>query len=251
MRILYNDLWRGKTLTVSSEATGYTGVNTQHAHLSKAWRTTGVASEWIKIDTTTSITIDAIAIIAHNLTPGATIKIEANATDAWGAPSFSITLNPADPLILSTFASQTYRWWRVTIADAANPAGYISIGRIYFCMRWESVEPIDRSFRPSVEDTTNVSKSISGQLFADIGVRQRVYKFSMGTMKDETKVSLEAIILNARNYDPVIVMPDNTISSNGLTRIQPLYSTFIKETAFMANGPWGWDDDGLEFKEAL
>ena len=251
MRILYNDLWKAGTLTDSSEAVGYAGTNTQHPHLSRAWRSTGLAGEWVKIDAGTAITADSLAIIGHNFTAAATVRIQGNAADAWGAPSLDLRGNPSDPLILSIFASASYRYWRVSIDDAANPAGFLTIGRVYLCARWESTEPIDQSFKPDVDDTTQLSASITGQIFADLGVRQRKYSFSMGTIKDATKLALEAVANSARFHDPVVVDPDDKIGPSGSQGIPRLYATLTKQPTFTAVGAWGWDDDGLEFKEAL
>jgi hypothetical protein len=262
MRILYNDLWKSGTLTANSEATGYLGVNTQHPHLSKAWNSTGIASEWVKIDAgAAGISIDSLAIVGHNFTPAAVVSIQGNAADAWGAPTLNLLGNPADQIILVTFPLVTFRWWRVLIADPANTNGYLAIGRVYACARWEATEAIDNSFKPSVRDTTKITESITGQVFADLGVRRRIYGFSLGTMKDATKQMLESIALSARNYDPVIVDPSDLVSSQaynglpgiagGVVGIPRIYAKMNKQPSFSSVGAWGWTDDGLEFEEAL
>jgi len=251
MRILYNDLWRGKTLTDSSEATGYAGVNTQHPHLSKAWRSATVSAEWVKIDAGAAITADSLAIVGHNLTPAATVKIQANSADTWAPPALDLLGNPSDQLILSTFPSASYRYWRVYVDDPGNTSGYLTIGRVYLCARWESPEPIDQAFSLDEDDSTLVSSSITGQLFADLGVVQRRYNLTMGTMKDVTKVALNNVALSARFHDPVVVDPDDKITVNGAPGIARIYATMTKQPTFNAIGAWGWTDGGFEFREAL
>lgn len=95
------------------------------------YRAGGVANpEWIKVDLGSAKAVTAIVILDHNFTAAATVTLQANATDAWGAPSYSqaITYN-ADIMVM--FLSQTYQWWRLTIADTANPDGYVAIGEMY------------------------------------------------------------------------------------------------------------------------
>jgi hypothetical protein len=251
MRILFNDLWKLGSITDSSEAVGFPGINTQHIHLSKAWRSTNDASEWIRLDAGAAITPDSLAIIGHNLTSAAIVRIQANAADAWGAPSLDLRATPTDELMLVVFANASYRYWRVSIDDPANPAGFISIGRIFLCDRWEPNEPITQDFTPDVDDTTAVLVSITGQTFADLGVRQRKYSFSFGTIRDDTKVAYEAVLASIRFHDPVIVDLMDRVTPLTSQGIQRLYATMISAPSFSAIGAWGWNDSGITFKEAL
>ncbi len=253
MKILYNDLWRGKTLTVSSEVVGYLGTNTQHEHLSRKWRTTGLAAEWVKIDAGAGLTVtaDALSMIDHNLTPSATVRVQANATDAWAAPSLDVLADPSLNIVLSTFTAQAYRFWRVLIDDPANPDGYVEVGRIYLCLKWEAVEHIDQPLSLGYDDTTLKEQSMTGQVFADIGVRQRLLKFSMGTMLNSTKRALETILGIVRLYDPVVIVFDDAADADGYAYVERAYATFTKWIVFTNAGGWLWTDDGIELKEAL
>jgi hypothetical protein len=115
-------------------------------------------------------------------------------------------------------------------------------------------ETIDRGFKVSIDDSTVLSQSQSGQIFADLGVQQRVYSFSLGTMKNATKQKLIVIMQTSGLYDPVVVIPCES-SIPGLTgeteAIPPLYATMTKGVSFTDAGGWGWNDDVLEFREAL
>jgi hypothetical protein len=142
------------------------------------------------------------------------------------------------------------RYARVYIDDAANPAGYIQIGRVFLCARYEAEEAIDRGFSMTVEDSTLISRSLTGQLFADIGVQQKVYTMSMGTMKNATKLALLAIVQSAGQYDPVVVLPSEPRTHDGVEAIAPLYATMTKGVKFTDAGGWGWSDDSLSFREA-
>jgi hypothetical protein len=83
----------------------------------------------VKFDMGTATKITMLAVFGHNLTSVATVTLQANATDSWGAPSFSMALT-WHARCIAGFINQTYRWWRITIEDGSNPAGYVEIGRV-------------------------------------------------------------------------------------------------------------------------
>lgn len=137
-RILYNSaVWDAATITSSSEAGDLIDNNVVNDFLGKAWRTTGKTSEWIKFDLGSAKTLTALAIVKFNLTSGATVKLQANATDSWGAPSVDVTLTiPTDSdstviqYIVYYPSISAYRWYRITLVDTGNSASYLQIGRI-------------------------------------------------------------------------------------------------------------------------
>jgi len=77
-------------------------------------------------------TVQALILYDHNITSTATIAIKANATDSWGAPSFSeaVTHN-ATKLLYYLSSAQTYQYWRLEITDSANLDNYIEIAELY------------------------------------------------------------------------------------------------------------------------
>lgn len=254
LRICYGDLAKSKTPIVSSEVAGYPGTNALHIHLSRTWRTTGAAAQYIKFDAGVGGTInfDTAIIVGHNFTSAATVSVQSDDADTW-APPGGVSKN-GDPtqsiIIIDVGLGQTARRYaRFYIDDAANPAGYLSVGRVMLCVRSE-YETIDRGFSMTVEDSTVISRSLTGQLFADLGVQQKVYTMSMGAMRDATKRSLLTLVQAVGQYDPVVVVPceANVPGTNG--GIDPLYATMSKGVTFTDAGGWGWQDDTLSFREA-
>jgi hypothetical protein len=243
MRILVNDVWKAGTITASTEAAGYPAANSQHVHLSRKWRSTALTSQWVKVDLGAAVAADCIAIAGHNLTAAAVVKVQASDTDAWGSPVIDKAGDPLDSVILIPFSLDSRRWWRITVDDSTNPDGYVQLGRIFLCQRYESVEPIAGGFIGSVEDSTVTKDSITGQRFADVGVVRKTYRVTMGTMKNETKEAIDACYAAAGVHQPVIVEP-----ADGIAR---MYATFDGKPQFTAVGAWGWTDGGIEFKEAM
>ena len=124
------------TITASSAVATLPASNAVHYLKQKVWRATGCASEWIKFDLASASAIRFMALIGHNLTSGATVKFQMNATDVWTSPSIDVTVPwNAAAILYEWTADQSYRWIRVSIVDASNPAGYIEAGLI-----WAGVE---------------------------------------------------------------------------------------------------------------
>ncbi|MBU2177656.1 MAG: discoidin domain-containing protein, partial [Gammaproteobacteria bacterium] len=87
LKICYQNLVDSAVITASSEEASLPAANVTAFHKSKVWRATGCAAEWIKFDLGSPQDITEIIIVGHNFSSGATVQIELNATDAWGAPS--------------------------------------------------------------------------------------------------------------------------------------------------------------------
>jgi len=113
----------GSDLTASSEAAEYPATNSQALSVEDTWRSTGL-TEWLKADLSEAREVKGVALVSHNLTEAATVNIEANNSDSWGAPPFSMNLPVAGTSLVATF-DQTYRWWRLTIDDPTNADGYV------------------------------------------------------------------------------------------------------------------------------
>jgi len=257
LRIAYNDQAKLQAVTASTENAQYPAVNAVHPHLSRAWRSTACAAEWIKFDAGAGLTIpfDTACIVGHNLTSAAVVRVQTDDADGWAPPGgMNLSGDPTRSIIFVDLrpSPTARRYARMYIEDAANPDGYIEIGRVFLCTRFEG-ETIDRGLKVSIEDSTVVSRSLTGQLFADIGVQQKVYAFSLGTMRNSTRLALAAVLAANGQHDPVIVFPaEEQIEGDvGATEaVPPLYGCLSKQVGFTDAGGWGWVDDGIEVREA-
>jgi hypothetical protein len=263
LRICYGDLAKLQTLTDSGEASGYPGTNAVDIRLSRYWRTTAAATQWIKFDAGVGKTIvfDSALILGHNLTSAAVVKIQTDDTDTWAPPGgIEKAGDPTKAIIFMDNAGlpTARRYARFYIDDPTNPAGYVQIGRVFLCVRYEGLEQIAEGFAHGLDDTTVASRSMTGQVYADLGVISRVYDLSMGHMGDVTKQSLLAICQAVGQWDPVIVFPaesatmatSTTAGGSTVGGIDPIYATMKKATRFTNAGGWVWQDDGFQFIEA-
>ncbi len=209
-RFLYTFKFDTGTITSSSEVTGLPDDNAVHAFVARVWRTTGDTSEWIKFDMGSAKKITMVAIFGHNLTSGATVTVEANSSDSWTTPAYTATIT-WNERVLVKFLDQTYRWWRITFADAANPDGYIEIGRI---CAGEYVEPdvnVTEEVSKRVVDPSTRRESEGRQVYTVEKNEYRVYGVRFTGISRTQQSQLETMFRSVKTIRPLVFAldPDN------------------------------------------
>jgi hypothetical protein len=138
MRLIANNLVLSATITPSTESPFFPIENLQNQLRSKRFRTTSKSTQNIVFDFGSAKAVNSFIMLLPkegviNLTESATIKIQANATNSWGAPSVDQTLTyDSDFRQLTYFwtSDQTYRYWRLTVSDASAASDYVEISKI-------------------------------------------------------------------------------------------------------------------------
>jgi hypothetical protein len=124
------------------------------------------------------------------LRPGATVKLQANITDAWNSPIVDITMTHDDEVYsyLTTSGIHTtgLRFWSVSFEDTQSPLGYVSVGTIYLgdYMEWDrgaAQFPLQRNYKTA--STTMYSEG--GQSFVDVKGRTSEYSIFLRALKKE------------------------------------------------------------------
>lgn len=194
MRFLYNNLFdlSAAVLTVSSEAAGFEKENLQHIWHTRPWRSTGVADEWVKLNLGSAMGIKAFGIQTHDFPNDITIHIQANAADAWGAPTLNTALTWTEDRIVKFWDTpQSFQWWRFRMQAGGAPA-YRSIGRPFLGSFFE----MDRNYKrlqPTFIDPSVIKKSSGGQISADIKPHFSLRKYSFRIIKASDIDDLETI----------------------------------------------------------
>jgi hypothetical protein len=133
-KILYDNFGLQATWTASSSVPTLPASNLAQPARQRAWRSLGDTSEWVRADLGLVRSVEAIAIVSHNLTTAAIVTIQAHDADVWTSPLFSASLIPwnqgASGVWVRMFPVQTYRYWRIVLADPNNTDGYLQIGMI-------------------------------------------------------------------------------------------------------------------------
>lgn len=128
----YDNAWWNTSAVISSSSAepSLPLSNIQERQKTTMLRFTGDTSEWIKLNLTATA-VDMAYLFGHNLTAAATVILEGNASDSWGAPTYQQAMTRStkyNQYVHIPASTQTFAWWRITFADASNPDGYIEIG---------------------------------------------------------------------------------------------------------------------------
>lgn len=156
--------------------------NLQSMQPRKKWRSNGT-TEFVTIDMGSAVACNGLALIGHNLTSAATLRVR-GATTAGGVTSaptvdttavsaWPVTGKPADanwPQYLSwvSWNSATLRYWQLDIADAGNAAGYLEAGRLMLGAYWQPTFNFDLGGSPLARDQKDVQVITDyGHVFTD------------------------------------------------------------------------------------
>jgi len=227
MIFAWDNLLDAATLTESSQDNNYPAENTQNSQLARVWKTTGVTSENIVIDLLSAASVTFAAVLGHNLTSSATLKIQGNATNAWGAPTVDETITIAD-LAFKSFTGASLRYWRFTFADATNTDGYLKVGRLYVGPKLTPAAAHHVGFTEARFDTSETFLSVSGQVFGDIGVEGRLYDYSLPILTNTEKGYFTTMYATTKKVKPFIVVPDTA----NPTTYKPIYCVFVDPPSF-------------------
>lgn len=84
----------------------------------------------IVIDLGSAQSVTACALLGHNFTGSATVKLQGNASDSWGSPSVDRTLTVTDPII-SDYPTGSYRYWRVFWTDSTTTEDFFTLDELF------------------------------------------------------------------------------------------------------------------------
>ena len=102
------------------------------------------APNTITIDLGSAQAIQAMILYDHNFTSAVTLTLKGHTADSWATPDFTESITYAADKILHYLSStQTLRYWRLEITDAANTDAHIEISEFFLGAYFEP----DKNFR--------------------------------------------------------------------------------------------------------
>lgn len=202
-------------VTASSADTNFPVSNIQHPFRSKRWRSTGVTSEWVKFDMVTSEDIDSVVILwpkedGIRLSETATVTIQANATNVWTSPAVSQVLTINNDYVMASHyftTDQSYRYWRVVIADAGNPNGFLELGVVWLGKGLD-ISNAQNGFKFELQDRSKTVSTDFGHVYVDEYPLISAVEFSYQYLDYASIQILENAYRLNGNRDPVMVLLD-------------------------------------------
>ena len=227
MRILYNNwVTSATTITPLTEDPNYLFMDAwQDTRLTRYARTVGDAAQTFVIDLGVARAVDYCAILDHNFSSGATIKIQGNATNVWTAPSIDITLtHAADNIYYEFSATQTYRYWRLTVDDASNTDTYLQISKLWLSSFLQFPYMAKSQKIPTASGST-AQESISGQSYGDKKLIYRYGTITFPYVTDADKIKIDALFNVVDKTDPIMTV----IWEDDIDDYPPIYSRLTSD----------------------
>lgn len=149
-------------------------------------------------------TIAVLALCSHNLTLAATVRIRASTVANFASTTYDSGALNAFATGVTEASRKGLRWnyvhklttptaaayWRIDITDTANPAGYVSVGRLFAGLAvWQPTVNMLAGASLGWEANTDVQKALSGaEWFVDADAH-RVAKFTTGILPRQEMLS--------------------------------------------------------------
>lgn len=225
MRIAYENLADGATITASSSDSSHPVSNLQDERLSTLWASTAVTAQSIYIDMGSAVSVNTVALMGHNISSSATVTIYAGATTAVSALSSAITYN--DGMMLLFSGGNTYRYWKLSISgnDAAPQAGRLWLGN------YITIDPSSLlDFTVTKLRSDNVAHNASRGKYASEGVGWRRFSLDFPPTGGAMLASIEAMYDHSRNHGAMIFCNFDTIRDYHI--VEPCYVSLSGDMAF-------------------
>ena len=174
------------------------------------------------------LTADTAAIVNHNLSADATIKIEGNDYDSWNGPPVSETMTWRAETIVTFITSVSYPFWRFSITDPNVNDSYFEIGRLVLG-EYLQIDPSSLIEFPEKHPRSDqMSFSLSNQPYGDIGVEHKELDYRFENATDSMKSSIETMWGSVGKFKPVLFLNFDTQFSV----IPPLYCSLNNDIIF-------------------
>ncbi len=151
-------------LSVTSTKAGDFSVNNILSESTRnVWRSDSIlTTQEIIIKAEKKSNIDCFAIIGHNFTDTAVVKVQANISNNFLVPPITkiIPYNKYIMISIGQFGGQ-YEYYKISILDPANPCGYVQIGRVVGgrLLQLDKNEDITENYNIQFKDMSEVMKT--------------------------------------------------------------------------------------------
>lgn len=256
-RIIYNNAANRATLTASSQASTSLGVGNLLTDIkSQVCRSVGT-SQVITATWPSAELLGGMMLAFSNLTSTGTLRVEAYTEIASVSPVYDsgvVLACPPGPLGLVLWGSEVLgvnayscggfsygRLWFpahvavkkivVTIADPANPSGYVEIGRLITGKFWEGQRNVDYGVTLTSVDTTKNFRNDAGDLMSDIGPRHRKITFNLSNLGITERNTLWGLLRGNGTAIPVYLSLFPNAADAPLEQAHQIYGKLVTSPA--------------------
>lgn len=201
------------TLSGGSWATDYPITHLQNRRLQKVARSSSTSAT-ITITLPAATDIGIVALCTHNLTDAATVRVQGGTFD-----SGAVTVYPAQPFSRQDYAclvqpEVSAAEWTITVSDAANPAGYVQVGRVFIGPTFAPGTCMDWGYSDGLISASEVQEAIAGpEFFFDLAVR-RSWQGNFSWLTDAEAAEFRRVMRASDTINEVYFVPRAEITAN-------------------------------------
>lgn len=184
------------------------------------WRSAGVGSTvTVDFDLASALAPKALVLLDHNLTAGATIRIQASAASNYSP----LTVNELVPytaagLVYYMSNLTAYRYWRISVTDTGNPAGYLRWSNVFLGSYTQLQTSFDLGDVRGKGRVGKRERTLSGKFYGELNTVVRSFDLSWVRMSLAERDALVALFdstndLVNRQVLPIFFNPDSEVPS--------------------------------------
>jgi hypothetical protein len=186
------NLWDQENLESSTENPTWPKENTQTRWKTQVWKATGDTSEYVRTTGASALQIYGVFVINGNVTASGTVTLKGS-DDNWSSTPTSETMTRSTDGAIYVYipaAPITRDDWGVYIADATNPDGYISLGRVWLGAYYEESVGYSPNTKQWTEHNTIELEASGGQVSLLEKPDFQKFTFPFGLIKDKARYDI-------------------------------------------------------------
>ncbi len=165
------------------------------------------------------ITASYALIAGHNLSAGASIKLQGNNFNSWNGPPLEEDMTWDSKTIVHALTEVSYPFWRLLIDDPNNTDGIIKIGRPYLGTYYQVEKTFNKDFTEEPFNTDVNVYSKSGQMYSRKGYDGKKYNLNFPYWINSVKQAIENIMATVGKRNPLFLILDE----NNIDKLPVLY----------------------------
>lgn len=234
MRLSYDNLINDATLASDNEDGNYPLSGLQDIHLSNVFRFGDTDGGYIDIDLGEAEDVSCIGIIS-NLSVTGSVTLKGNSVESWASPPVEREITIVDRNIMEYFTTETYRYWRLEIEDAANPDGYIEVKKVFL---GDYIQLPGVSTDYTFEDNTLSSREFSptGQPFSVVRPQRTRFDFSFPGMTTDEREEIRTAYRTNGIHTPMWL----AVWEESFDVQEPVYVLFEEESLSWSRQGFAW-----------
>lgn len=198
-------------ITASSSDATYPSSNLKLLPITKVWRsaTAALSAVTLLFDFGSAMTVNVVGLINANLTSAATLTIAAGTTSATSDFSATMSYVRLYDWVRWLTTSQSYRYWKFTITDAANSDNFLEVGYPVLGNATVLVTAFTQNWEQIDEYESLLTESEFGVRHAAELFNRNRFRFDFNNKPQSEMDTIRTVFTTAKmNITPLLFMTD-------------------------------------------